>query len=289
VHKRLLPVVAAATVYMLSASVAMAEFKSEPKITREFDIAHTLATVPAGRARHAGTAAVKADRTEPEKKQESDSNSDAKQAGNEAPFVHNHYVLTGMLPMNGFHKGDPTVVIVDKGSHSSFALQLQGERIVRTLTISNAIGTTEKPTPPGRYTVVKKEMYPKWLPPKSIDPKQKVVPPYNQTHKNPLGVAAIYLNKFEIDLHGTNTPGQIRKSASHGCIRHSNSDMLKLYGMVADGDVVYIVNKFRGKVLSRADFPKRSNPSSMRSESVPDSQPPRRHKGMSLVWYTVDT
>ena len=173
---------------------------------------------------------------------------------NQPPFTNNHYVLTGNFPTNGYHKGVPVVVIVDKSSHFTHVLQLQGDRIVRILTLSNNIGSLDTPTPPGRYTVVETKMYPKWIPPKDIDPKQKPVPPYNETHKNPLGVAAIYLNKFMIDLHGTNEPKLIRKSSSHGCVRHSNSDILKLFAVVHKGDVVYIVNRFRGKVLVRTDF-----------------------------------
>ena len=175
-------------------------------------------------------------------------------AAEQVPFVNGHYVLTGHLPVNGYHKGVPVVVIVDKGSHSTYALQLQNHKIFRILTVSNAVGDLDTPTPPGPYRVVQKRMFPRWVPPRSIDPKQKPVPPYNQTHKNPLGVAAIYLNKFEILLHGTNTPNQIRKSVSHGCVRHSNADIKRLYSIVNAGDRVYIVNKFRGKVLNRSDF-----------------------------------
>ncbi len=173
---------------------------------------------------------------------------------NEAPFVNGHYVLTGDFPVNGYHKDAPVVVIVDKSSHFTYALQLQDHKIVRILTISNAVGSADRPTPTGPYFVTQKKMYPVWVPPTSIDPKQKRVPPYNQTHKNPLGVAAIDLSKFDIELHGTNYPGAIRKSVSHGCIRHSNPDILKLYAIVNRGDRVYIVNKFRGKVLNQSDF-----------------------------------
>lgn len=218
----------------------------------------------------------------------------------DSPFVNNHYVLTGSLPVNGYHKEAPTVVVVDKGSHFTYVLQLQGKRICRVLTISNAIGTADKPTPPGRYVISYKKHFPTWIPPKTIDPKQKPVPPYNQTHKNPLGVAAIYLNKFDIDLHGTNEPGAIRKSASHGCVRHSNSDITRLYNMVEPGDAVYIVNKFRGKVLQRADFAganrKRTTASTETSPKAekpetpeptkPESKP---SKSVSIVYYTVDT
>lgn len=213
---------------------------------------------------------------------------------NAKPFVNNHYVLTGSLPVNGYHKGTPVVVVVDKGSHSTHVLQLQGQKIVRVMTVSNAIGSDDKPTPIGRYTVWKKEMYPKWIPPKTIDPKQKPVAPYNQTHKNPLGVAAIYLNKFDIDLHGTNEPNMIRQDASHGCVRHSNKDIMKLYGMIKQGDAVYIVNKFRGKVLQKSDFVRSNGAHHVADQSTeapkPIEQPaPTKKSRVSLVWYTVDT
>jgi lipoprotein-anchoring transpeptidase ErfK/SrfK len=173
------------------------------------------------------------------------------------PFVHNHYVLTGSLKVNGYHPNDPTLVIVDKGSHSTYVLQLQNNEVTRVLTISNAIGSEEKPTPPGRYFVAIKKQFPTWIPPQSIDKKQTPVPPYNETHKNPLGVAAIYLDRDELALHGTNEPGEIRQSASHGCVRHSNADISRLYGMVHKGDEVMIIRQFRGTVLNKSDFKSR--------------------------------
>ncbi|MBX9693439.1 MAG: L,D-transpeptidase [Cyanobacteria bacterium] len=170
------------------------------------------------------------------------------------PFVNGHYVLSESIEINGYHSKQPVVVIVDKGSHFTYVLQLQKDKIVRILRISNAIGDDSSPTPPGRYTVVSKRLYPIWVPPKGIDPDQRPVPPYNETHKNPLGVAILTLNKFGIALHGTNSPNKIRTSVSHGCVRHSNNDIFKLYSVVKPGSVVYIVNKWRGKVLSQRDF-----------------------------------
>jgi len=212
-------------------------------------------------------------------------------------FTNNHYVLTGTLPTNGFRKDDPTVFIVDKGSHRTYVLQEQDNRIVRVLTVSNAIGNADKPTPPGRYTIVNKKMYPQWVPPKTI--KHKPVAPYNQTHENPLGVAAIYLNKFDIDLHGTNQPDAIRRSISHGCVRHSNSDILKLYSMASNGDVVYIVNHFRGKVLNQADFfahrhnlSKNKHVASDQGAPEPvtkDENAKHRSNSVTVFWYTIDT
>jgi len=174
------------------------------------------------------------------------------------PFITGHYVLTGVMKTNGYRSKAPTVVVVDKGSHFTHILQLQHlgrkDEIVRVMTVSNAVGNEDKPTPPGRYLVAMKKKFPVWIPTKEIDPKQKPVPPYNQTHKNPLGVAAIYLNKYELALHGTNDPQAIRKSVSHGCIRHSNADISRIFGMIKPNTPVYIVRQFRGTVLLRSDF-----------------------------------
>lgn len=169
-------------------------------------------------------------------------------------FRNSHYVLTPVMKMNGYHSTQPTVIIVDKGSHNTYALQLQDRGVVRVLTISNAIGTQDKPTPSGRYVVVAKKKYPEWIVPKTIKGKKRRYKPYNVDKNNPLGVAAIYLNKYEILLHGTNEPNMIRKSVSHGCVRHSNSDISQLYGMVRPGTPVYVVRRFRGTVLNKSDF-----------------------------------
>lgn len=222
----------------------------------------SLAFAPAGepssgsptKRSHGSSASVKANIAKAREKEPEKANAGA----NSPPFTNNHYVLTSTMSMNGYHAENPTVAIVDKGSHSTYVLQLQKDKIARVLTVSNAIGTTEKPTPPGRYRVLRKEKFPRWIPPATIDKKQKPVAPYNETHKNPLGVAAIFLDKDELALHGTNAPAQIRKSASHGCVRHSNADISRLYGMVERGDTVMIVRQFRGTVLNRSDFKSRA-------------------------------
>lgn len=172
----------------------------------------------------------------------------------QSPFIRGHYVVDNPLPIAQYKADAPTVVVVDKGSHFTHVLQLQNSRIYRVYSMSNAIGNDSTPTPPGRYTIARKRRWPSWIPPKSIDPRQKAVHPYNKDRKNPLGVAAISLNKFGIVLHGTNQPQLIRKDVSHGCVRHSNSDISRLFGMVRPGTVVYIVNKFDGKVLHQKDF-----------------------------------
>ncbi|MBS2005700.1 MAG: L,D-transpeptidase [Cyanobacteria bacterium SZAS TMP-1] len=170
-------------------------------------------------------------------------------------FTDGKLILGKTIPVNGFHRGAPTLVLVDMGSHTTFVLQRQADdRIVKVYSASDSVGSEKTPTPPGPYWVTVKLKWPSWLPPKSIDKRQRPVQPYNKDHKNPLGVARIGLNKWGINLHGTNQPGQIRHSVSHGCIRHSNGDIMKIYDMVSLGTPVIIADQFVGTVLTKDSF-----------------------------------
>lgn len=69
-----------------------------------------------------------------------------------------------------------------------------------------------------------------------------VVPPFGTNQRRYMGV----LGTRRLDLgdgygiHGTDTPESIGQSVSHGCVRMFNSDVEKLYPMVAVGTPVYI-------------------------------------------------
>jgi len=173
-------------------------------------------------------------------------------------FTNGKLVLGKTIPVNGYHPGEPVLILVDKSSHRTFVLQKQAKnRVVKVFSAADSIGSDKTPTPPGPYWVTEKLKWPSWLPPKSIDPQQKAVHPYNKDRKNPLGVARIALNKWQINLHGTNDPGSISESVSHGCIRHSNVDIMKIYNMVRIGTPVIIANRFVGQTLTKASFNRR--------------------------------
>lgn len=178
----------------------------------------------------------------------------ASSAASKAPCSHGNFVIKTPMPTAPYRSTSPTLLVVDTRTHFTHVLQLQGSKVVRAYSFSNAIGSEDHPTPPGRYTIVRKLKWPSWIPPKTIDPKQKAIHPYNKERKNPLGVAALYLDREELMLHGTNNPKSIRKDVSHGCVRHSNSDISKLYGMVRPGTVVYITSRFNGQVVRQKDF-----------------------------------
>jgi lipoprotein-anchoring transpeptidase ErfK/SrfK len=57
---------------------------------------------------------------------------------------------------------------------------------------------------------------------------------------NPVGILWIALNKKGIGLHGTDSPDQIGRNASHGCIRLANWDVVKLAALVGKGTPVTI-------------------------------------------------
>jgi len=54
----------------------------------------------------------------------------------------------------------------------------------------------------------------------------------------PVGVVWIDINKPHYGLHGTPEPGRIGYSASHGCVRLTNWDAVRLAGMVTKGTAV---------------------------------------------------
>jgi lipoprotein-anchoring transpeptidase ErfK/SrfK len=64
--------------------------------------------------------------------------------------------------------------------------------------------------------------------------KAKIAPGPN----NPVGVVWIDLSKEHYGLHGTPEPGRIGYSVSHGCVRLTNWDALKVANLVQKGTPV---------------------------------------------------
>ncbi|MBV9489004.1 MAG: murein L,D-transpeptidase, partial [Verrucomicrobia bacterium] len=58
--------------------------------------------------------------------------------------------------------------------------------------------------------------------------------------RNPVGVVWIGLSKRGIGIHGTNSPGTIGRSGSHGCIRLANWDAARIINEVTGGMTVQI-------------------------------------------------
>lgn len=167
--------------------------------------------------------------------------------------------LTKSVAHKDWNKSLPVAVVVDKKRNQTYLLQSQDKNVYIVFDADNAIGTEQSPTPPGPYKVASKEEQPEWTPPKSIDPKQKKIGPYKKHKDNPLGVAAIKLNKWSIVLHGTNNESSIGKKSSHGCIRHRNKDIKTLYSAVEKGTTVIVVDSIEGTKITKDMFVKPKN------------------------------
>jgi len=113
-----------------------------------------------------------------------------------------------------------------------------------------SIGKMDWKTPLGRTRITQKEKNPNWYPPASVrkehaargEPLPRVVPPGPD---NPLGA---YKMRLAIGggsylIHGTNNPAAVGMAITHGCIRMFPEDVEELFGMVAVGTPVYLVNE----------------------------------------------
>jgi lipoprotein-anchoring transpeptidase ErfK/SrfK len=104
-------------------------------------------------------------------------------------------------------------------------------------------GSTAIPTPKGEWRVLAKTLLPEFRWDESMLKSGIRSNNFYQLPSgpnNPVGIAWIALNKPGIGIHGTNDPDSIGRSASHGCIRLSNWDAFKVYGMLAAGTKVII-------------------------------------------------
>jgi lipoprotein-anchoring transpeptidase ErfK/SrfK len=90
-----------------------------------------------------------------------------------------------------------------------------------------AVGSKQWPTQAGEWSITQVVFNPEWKPPKdeawaeSKDPKKPGAP------DNPLGRAQLVYDPPRT-VHGTNEPQSIGKAVSHGSIRLSNADVVKL-------------------------------------------------------------
>jgi peptidoglycan hydrolase-like protein with peptidoglycan-binding domain len=101
-----------------------------------------------------------------------------------------------------------------------------------------AIGQPRYPTPVGRFAITSKIKDPTWIPPNSPwAAGLEAIPP---GVKNPLGSRWIGTSAPNVGFHATNAPSSVGRPASHGCMRMYQSDVERLYDLVAIGMAVDI-------------------------------------------------
>ncbi len=101
-------------------------------------------------------------------------------------------------------------------------------------------------TPRGEFQVQFKEINPTWVVPDwhFIEQGVPVPPPNHPSRRIPggLGAAAVYLG-HDLAIHGTDKPELLGQRVSHGCIRMSNRDVMRLFHNVQVGTPIYVVGE----------------------------------------------
>ena len=118
-------------------------------------------------------------------------------------------------------------------------LFVRGKNDIITYTI--AVGRQGR-TWTGSTSISRKIMNPAWAPPPNIRKDNPKLPALVKPGpNNPLGVAVLVLGNGTYGIHGTNRPGTIGTSASYGCFRMHNRDILDLFKRVSIGTSVTVV------------------------------------------------
>ena len=130
---------------------------------------------------------------------------------------------------------------------------MDGDRVLWRAPVGTGTGfrlTTERgrdwqfTTPEGTMYVQFKEQNPTWfIPDWWFIENKRPIPPLESPERRQeggLGAAAVYLGN-EIAIHGTDKPELLGRRVSHGCIRLSNENALRLYHNVQVGTPVIIV------------------------------------------------
>jgi lipoprotein-anchoring transpeptidase ErfK/SrfK len=94
----------------------------------------------------------------------------------------------------------------------------------------------------GASYIYSKRIRPPWTPPTDIKRANPALPDVipGGSSSNPMGDAALLIAGGEYAIHGTNRPESIGRSASYGCIRMYNEDILDLYQRVQVGTMVVV-------------------------------------------------
>lgn len=141
----------------------------------------------------------------------------------------------GAAAVNGIARR-PDILVTVKRSSSDLTVTDASGRIVMYAPVTT--GSENDPLPIGEWKVNGVQLNPKFHYNPNLfwdaDPnhsKATLAPGPN----NPVGVVWIDINKPHYGIHGTPEPATIGRTESHGCVRLTNWDALKLAGLVKPG------------------------------------------------------
>ncbi|MCC8978803.1 L,D-transpeptidase family protein [Bradyrhizobium acaciae] len=170
-------------------------------------------------------------------------------------------LLQALNPGRKFDKAGETIAVanvLDVAKPPAIA-RLEVDKTRQTLSAFDAagkllafypatVGSAEKPTPTGTLKVTAVNKNPTYR----YNPKYKFKgvksnKPFTirPGPNNPVGVVWINLSGEGYGIHGTGNPGLVSKAASHGCVRLTNWDALRVAAGVAKGTPVTFVEGAR--------------------------------------------
>lgn len=134
-----------------------------------------------------------------------------------------------------------TRIAVDKPRRLLRAFDKDG-RLIASYPVS--VGSVDKPTPVGAFTVRRISRYPAWrYNPRFAFKEVTTTRPFRVAPgpNNPLGSAWIGISRPSYGIHGAPDPEGVGAAASHGCVRLTNWDAAALASMVKRGARVEIL------------------------------------------------
>lgn len=135
----------------------------------------------------------------------------------------------GNTPSN-IHDGRAMRIVVLKREHRTFVFDDAGKV---THIFLNAVGAAATPTPSAQKTVDGK----------LGKAECEALGRSKWGNKAVFGDRLVGLSGGGQELHGTAAPSQLGLDVSHGCVRHSNPDILTLFGLIRVGEKVAIVDR----------------------------------------------
>ena len=125
----------------------------------------------------------------------------------------------------------PGTIVVATGARQLFFV-LKGHRAIRYPVGVGKAGMAWH----GRAYIAQKNIRPAWV---RVPGKTRTIP--GGSPRNPMGAAAMGLDRGNYAIHGTNNPGSIGGFVSHGCIRMYNRDIMDLYRRAPLGTEVIVL------------------------------------------------
>lgn len=170
-----------------------------------------------------------------------------------------------------FKQGDLTLWSAPIGTGTGFRMQAEED-------------AWDFDTPNGIFNVQFKELNPAWIAPDWFFVENGLpIPPHGSDERyfpGGLGDAAVYIS-HDLAIHGTDKPELLGQRVSHGCIRLSNKDAMRLYHNVQIGTEVIIVG---GEDVER----KVVTPEEMMNTFDPDDDRPRPVDPVVEAWKAMD-